>query len=132
MVTASAKCAVTDACVSSPYMTLVVSSYRASLAPGTFLLHSGDSLNASSALQLLDTRMPDHDVGVGVAVCARSEEVAMQRNIATHQDSFIAFELAQIDTITLWPSFLPLEFGAPGAPGPALSLSKGSRPFFGC
>src|ERR1700687_1677685 len=40
-------------------MTRSVSSERASLAPGTSLLHSGESLNASSALQLLETRMPD-------------------------------------------------------------------------
>ena len=42
-------------------MILFVSSYSDSFAPGTFLVHSGDSANASSALQLLDTRMPDHD-----------------------------------------------------------------------
>ncbi len=31
------------------------------LAPGTSLVHSGDSAKASSALQLLETRTPDHD-----------------------------------------------------------------------
>jgi hypothetical protein len=38
-----------------------VSSSSDSFAPGTFLVQSGDSAKASSALQLLDTRVPDHD-----------------------------------------------------------------------
>ena len=42
-------------------MTLVVSSNSDSFAPGTFLVQSGASAKASSALQALDTRMPDHD-----------------------------------------------------------------------
>jgi hypothetical protein len=63
-VTLSPRWAVTDPCGSRPYITLLVSSYRVSFAPGTFLVHSEDSLNASSALQLLDTIVPDHAPGV--------------------------------------------------------------------
>src|SRR6267143_3428449 len=42
-------------------MTRLVSSYSDSFASGTLLMHSGDSANASSALQLLETRMADHE-----------------------------------------------------------------------
>ena len=43
--------------------------HRASFAPGTFLVHSGDSLKASSALQALDTRTPDHAPGLVRLFC---------------------------------------------------------------
>src|SRR5467141_1430582 len=59
--TLSPRWAATDSWGSRPYITLFVSSSSDSFAPGTFLVQSGDSLNASSALQLLDTKVPDHD-----------------------------------------------------------------------
>src|SRR5512137_2020366 len=63
-VTLSPRRAFTDSCGSRPYITLFVSSYSASFAPGTLFMHSGDSANASSALQLLDTTVPDHALDV--------------------------------------------------------------------
>src|SRR5271167_616494 len=57
-------------------MTLLVSSYNASFAPGTFLSHSGDSLKASSALHALDTMTPDH---VAILFCPANVRGAMRR-----------------------------------------------------
>jgi hypothetical protein len=51
-------------------MTLFVSSYSASFAPGTFFMHSGDSAKASSALQALETRIPDHAPELGGEIVA--------------------------------------------------------------
>src|ERR1700687_1462554 len=68
-VTESPRRAVTNSCGSSEYMTLLVSSYSANFAPGTFLAHSGDSLNPSSALQALVTIVPDHDLEFVVLSC---------------------------------------------------------------
>src|SRR6516162_1662522 len=39
------------------------------VAPGTILKHSGDSLNASSALHALVTKTPNHAPVFGAAVC---------------------------------------------------------------
>src|SRR5256886_16679411 len=79
-VTVSPRCATTDSCGSRPYMTLFVSSYRASFAPGTLLVHSGDSAKASSALQLLDTRMPDHDPGLITLFCPAIVKAAIEKS----------------------------------------------------
>ena len=54
---------------SREYKTRVVSSTRAILEPGIIFVQSGASAKASSALQLLETRMPDQ-VGFDGAVCA--------------------------------------------------------------
>src|ERR1700680_2391446 len=90
-VTVSPRWAITDTCGSRPYMTRLVSSYKASLAPGTSLAHSGDSAKASSALQLLETRMPDQDDVFGLllwpaAVMEAKERIASERKSCFAKD----------------------------------------------
>src|SRR5256885_5867085 len=95
-VTVSPRCATTDSCGSRPYMTLFVSSYSASLAPGTFLVHSGDSAKASSALQLLDTRVPDHDPDFVAEFlglfCQAAASAAMEKSATRLRKKRIAVE----------------------------------------
>src|SRR5579859_1352475 len=69
-VTASPRCACTDSWGSRLYITRSVSSYSASWAPGMSLVQSGDSAKASSALQLLETRMPDQAPDFVATFCA--------------------------------------------------------------
>src|SRR6202521_3616476 len=73
-------------------MTLFVSSYSASFAPGTFLVHSGDSAKASSALQLLDTRFPDHDPELVVLCCPASVKVAREKSATRQSKKRFALE----------------------------------------
>src|SRR5882672_12611863 len=84
-------------------MTLFVSSYRASLAPGTFLVHSGDSAKASSALQLLDSRVPDHDPDCVAEFlglfCQAAASAAMEKSATRLRKKRIAVESDLTDSI---------------------------------
>jgi hypothetical protein len=86
-------------------MTLFVSSYSDSFAPGTFLVHSGDSAKASSALQLLDTRVPDHDPGVVVLFCPAIATGAIEKNATRQRKKRFALESALTGNIDSRPSF---------------------------
>jgi hypothetical protein len=44
------------------------------------LVHSGDSLKASSALQLLDTRIPDHDPELVALFCPATARGAIEKS----------------------------------------------------
>jgi hypothetical protein len=90
-------------------MTLFVSSYSDSFAPGTFLVHSGDSAKASSALQLLDTRVPDHDPGfvaefLGLFCPAITRE-AIEKSAARLRKKRFALESALTGNINSRPPF---------------------------
>src|SRR5882762_6996440 len=104
-VTVSPGCATTDSCGSRPYMTLFVSSYSDSFAPGTFLVHSGNSAKASSALQLLDTRVPDHDRRVVVLFCPAIATGAIEKNATRQRKKRFALESALTGNIDSRPSF---------------------------
>jgi len=94
-------------------MTLLVSSYKASFAPGRFLVQSGDSLNASSALQLLDTRVPDHDPGFVVEFvvlalelfCPATAKGAMEKTAARKRRKRFAVESTLTDSVNLGPFY---------------------------
>src|SRR5436309_2115561 len=92
MVTVSPRSATTASCGARSYMTLFVSSYSDSFAPGTFLVHSGDSAKASSALQLLDTRMPDHDPDFVVLFCPATASGVMERRATRQRKKRLAGE----------------------------------------
>src|SRR5437016_9564955 len=114
-VTVSPRCATTDSCGSRPYITLFVSSYSASFAPGTFLVHSGDSAKASSALQLLDTRIPDHDpdfVAEFIELfCPATARGAMEKSTARQRKKRFAVESVPTESINSNPRFI---FESPG------------------
>src|ERR1700675_1877502 len=68
------------------YITRSVSSYSATFAPGTSSVHSGISPKASSALQLLETSVPDHApldfvVLFCLAATAATQESAARQSI---------------------------------------------------
>jgi hypothetical protein len=86
-------------------MTLFVSSYSDTFAPGTFLVHSGDSAKASSALQLLDTRTPDHDPGLVAVFCSAAARGAIVRSATRERKKQFAVESVLTDNINSKPSF---------------------------
>src|ERR1700737_1839170 len=68
-------------CGSRLYICLVVSSYKISLAPGTFFsVHLEPSAKASSALQLLFMMTPDHDPEFGFSACPDAEMPEAKKN----------------------------------------------------
>src|SRR5436190_3281486 len=84
---------------------LIVSSYSDSFAPGTFLVHSGDSAKASSALQLLDTRMPDHAPELVTLFCPAIVKAAVGKS-ATRQRKKRFFVVSDLtNSINSRPSF---------------------------
>src|ERR1700731_4540859 len=91
-------------------MTRFVSSYRASFAPGTFLVHSGDSAKASSALQLLDTMMPDHDpdfVAEFIELfCPATTGEAMVKSAARLRKKRFTVESVPTESINSSPRFI--------------------------
>src|SRR5260370_10651337 len=93
-----------------PYITLFVSSYSDSFAPGTFLAHSGDSAKASSALQLLDTRMPDHDPGFVAEFlglfCPATARGAIEKNATRQRKKRFAVESVPADSTNSNPRFI--------------------------
>jgi hypothetical protein len=52
-------------------------------------MHSGDSAKASSALQLLETRIPDHDPGLGVLFCAATAREAAGKSIKRDKKKYL-------------------------------------------
>src|SRR6266436_1021867 len=95
-------------------MTLFVSSYSDSFAPGTFLVHSGDSAKASSALQLLDTRTPDHDPGF-VVFCPATAIGVIEKSDTRQRKKRLRKESALAVSINSRPS-LPSWIGGQGTP----------------
>jgi hypothetical protein len=86
-------------------MTLLVSSYSDSFAPGTLLVHSEDSANASSALQPLETRMPDHDPDSNLMFWPASVKGAIEERASRQRKKRFAAESALTDNINSRPSF---------------------------
>src|SRR6266436_5107803 len=97
-VTLSPRWAVTDSCGSRPYITLFVSSSSAAFALGTFLVQSGTSAKASSALQLLDTSVPDHApelvVELPELLCPAAARGIIEKSAATQRKKRFAVESA--------------------------------------
>jgi hypothetical protein len=86
-------------------MTLFVSSYSDTFAPGTFLVHSDDSAKASSALQLLDTRTPDQDPDLVALFCPATARGAIVRSATRDRKKRFAVDSVLADSINSSPSF---------------------------
>src|SRR6266581_1612984 len=68
-------------------------------------MHSEDSLKASSALQLLDTTVPDHAPGFVVPFCPSTAKAAIERSAARQTKKHFAVKSVLNDSINSNPSF---------------------------
>jgi hypothetical protein len=68
-------------------------------------VQSGDSAKASSALQALDTRMPDHDPGFVALFCAATGKVAMKNSARKRRKQGFAVKPVLTDIFNSGTSF---------------------------
>src|SRR5713226_1492401 len=70
-----------------------------------FLVHSGDSAKASSALQALDTSMPDQDPGFVALFCPATARGTMEKSVSKRRKQHFAVESVLTDSFNLRPLF---------------------------